>query len=106
MLGRPVEDLIGKTMDDLFPSDLAKSMIRMIKGVLREGKPIEVEEEIQWTILTTTKFPLVREENPSSGRLYHGYYPTGNYPKWQILENIRKLQQLLQQHHPGYLFDD
>ena len=27
MLGRPMNEIIGKTMDDLFPSDLAKKMI-------------------------------------------------------------------------------
>jgi PAS domain S-box-containing protein len=64
MLGRSIEDLIGTTMDDLFPSDLAKSMIEDDKRVLREGKPIEVEEEFNGRFYTTTKFPLMREGKP------------------------------------------
>lgn len=64
MLGRPIRELIGKTMDDLFPSDLAKSMIEDDKRVLREGKPIEVEEEFNGRFYTTTKFPLVRDGKP------------------------------------------
>ena len=61
MLERPVYEIIGKTMDALFPSELAKSMIKDDLRILREGKPIEVIEELNGRFYKTTKFPIKRE---------------------------------------------
>jgi PAS domain S-box-containing protein len=61
MLGRPVHELIGKTMNELFPSELAKSMVEDDLRILREGKPVEVMEELHGRFYTTTKFPITRE---------------------------------------------
>jgi two-component system cell cycle sensor histidine kinase/response regulator CckA len=40
MLGKPLTELLGKTMDELFPSELAKSMVADDLRVLKKGKPI------------------------------------------------------------------
>jgi PAS domain S-box-containing protein len=64
MLGRPVHELIGKTMYDLFPSELAKDMVEDDLRILHEGKPIEVVEELNGRVYTTTKFPIIREGKP------------------------------------------
>ena len=64
MIGRPVQELIGKTMDDLFPSELAKSMVEDDLRILRERKPLEVVEELNGRFYTTTKFPITREGKP------------------------------------------
>jgi diguanylate cyclase (GGDEF)-like protein/PAS domain S-box-containing protein len=61
MLGKPVSELLGKTMDDLFPSDLAKSMIADDLRILREGKPVDVEEELDGRSYSTIKFPIYHE---------------------------------------------
>lgn len=37
MLGRPVEEAIGKAMEELFPPDLAKSIVNADKKILDEG---------------------------------------------------------------------
>ena len=58
MLGRPIHELLGKTMDDLFPSDLAKSMIADDLQILNNGKQINVEEELNGRFYTTIKFPI------------------------------------------------
>ncbi|MDD5210469.1 MAG: PAS domain S-box protein [Elusimicrobiales bacterium] len=58
MLGRPMEELIGKNMDELFPSDLAKSMLEDDKRILREGKEVVVEEEMNGRSYRTIKFPI------------------------------------------------
>lgn len=58
MLGRPLSELLGKTMDELFPSDLAKSMIEDDKKILREGKPYEFVEELEGRVYSTLKFPI------------------------------------------------
>ena len=64
MLGRPLESLLNKTMDDLFPSDLAKSMIKDDQRILSEGKTVVVEEELNGRYYTTIKFPILRDGVP------------------------------------------
>ncbi len=64
MLGKPLEELLGKTMDELFPSDLAKSMVADDLRVLKEGKQITIEEELNGRFYTTTKFPIIHNGKP------------------------------------------
>ncbi|MEZ4528270.1 MAG: PAS domain S-box protein [Desulfobacterales bacterium] len=64
MLGMPLEDILGKTMDELFPSDLAKSMIEDDKKILYEGKLVQVDEELNGRYYTTIKFPVDMEGSP------------------------------------------
>jgi PAS domain S-box-containing protein len=61
MLGMPVEEALGKDMFELFPSELSRSMVEDDKRLLREGKAIEVEEELAGRFYTTLKFPIFRE---------------------------------------------
>ncbi len=65
MLGIPLDKIIGKTMDELFPSDLAKKMIQDDLSALREGKPVVVDEELNGRFYSTTKFPVKREGFPA-----------------------------------------
>jgi len=60
MLGRPIEGLLGKTMDELFPSELAKGMIEDDLRVIRDGQPIKVVEELSGRTFETTKFPVLQ----------------------------------------------
>lgn len=64
MLGKSLPELLGKTMDELFPSELAKSMMADDLRTLREGKQIEVVEELNGRIYKTTKFPIIQQEHP------------------------------------------
>ncbi|MCK9419059.1 MAG: transporter substrate-binding domain-containing protein [Nitrospirae bacterium] len=61
MLGKPVPELLGKTMDELFPTDLAKSMIADDLRILKEGKQVEIEEELNGRFYSTIKFPIYRD---------------------------------------------
>ncbi len=61
MIGRPLEEIYGKTMDEIFPADLARSMIEDDLTVLRQGSPIEVVEELDGRVYKTTKFPIIKE---------------------------------------------
>jgi PAS domain S-box-containing protein len=65
MLGWPVSELLGKTMDELFPSDLAKSMIADDLRILNEGRQVDVVEELNGRVYKTTKFPINRPGLPS-----------------------------------------
>jgi PAS domain S-box-containing protein len=58
MLGKPIDELLGKNMDELFPSELAKNMVADDMRILKEGKTITVEEELNGRFYTTTKFPI------------------------------------------------
>jgi len=64
MLGLPVEEALGKTMDDLFPSDLAKAMIADDLRILKEGRIVVVDEELNGRFYTTIKFPIEVEGKP------------------------------------------
>jgi len=48
-------------MDEIFPADLARSMIEDDLTILRQGRPIEVVEELDGRVYKTTKFPIIRE---------------------------------------------
>ncbi len=64
MIGLPLEIIIGKTMDELFPSDLAKSMIEDDKRVLQKGEIVSVDEELNGRFFTTIKFPISIDGKP------------------------------------------
>ena len=65
MLGRPLEELLGKSMEELFPSELARNMVEDDRRILREGKPLEVEEEFGGRFYSTLKFPIYIDGKPS-----------------------------------------
>ena len=65
MLGMPLEKMLGKTMDDLFPSELAKSMIADDQRILNEGNLITVVEEFNGRVYETTKFPVLEDGKPT-----------------------------------------
>ncbi|HEX2934984.1 MAG TPA: ATP-binding protein [Bacteroidales bacterium] len=58
MIGLPLSEILGKTMFDLFPSDLAKNMVEDDKRILTEGQLVEVDEEFNGRYFTTIKFPI------------------------------------------------
>ena len=64
MLGRPIAELLGKNMEDLFPSELAKSMVADDMRILKEGKKVNVEEELNGRVYSTIKFPVQIEGKP------------------------------------------
>lgn len=64
LLGRPLKELLGKSMDELFPSELAKSMVADDLRILEKGEKIEIEEEFNGHIYSTIKFPIKIEGKP------------------------------------------
>lgn len=65
MLHMPLKNILGRTMDELFPSELAKNMIADDKKILEEGKIVSVDEELHGRYYTTIKFPIhLENENP------------------------------------------
>jgi PAS domain S-box-containing protein len=64
MLGRPIEEVLGKTMDELFPAELAKGMIADDLSVLNGGRSIKVVEDLNGRTFETTKFPIQQTGKP------------------------------------------
>jgi PAS domain S-box-containing protein len=64
MLGKPIAELLGKNMYELFPSVLAKNMVADDLRILKEGKVITVEEELNGRFYSTIKFPIFIEGKP------------------------------------------
>ncbi|MGV8057922.1 MAG: PAS domain S-box protein [Smithellaceae bacterium] len=64
MLGIPVHQALGKTMNELFPSDFAARMVVDDLKILNDGKCVVVEEEFNGRIYETTKFPIFKDAEP------------------------------------------
>lgn len=64
MLGKPLKSLLGKTTDELFPSELSKKMIEVDKEILNRRETVIVEEEFNGRYFTTIKFPIIINDEP------------------------------------------
>jgi two-component system, sensor histidine kinase and response regulator len=64
MLNLPLEQLLGKTMFELFPSDLAGKMIEDDRKILEQDKMVKVCEEMNGKIYETIKFPIALQDEP------------------------------------------
>jgi len=94
-LGMPLDEILGKTMDEIFPSDLAKGMIEDDKRVFREGKPITVVEELGGRIYETIKFPIIVEGKPKYLAGYTMDVTEQKKTKAELEGNIALLRTLL-----------
>lgn len=63
LLKVPVEQAIGKPMSELFPIELAENMVKDDTIVLKNGKTVEVVEELENRIYYTIKFPITLKDN-------------------------------------------
>lgn len=89
MLGKPLNELLGKTMYDLFPSDFAKKMIADDKQILKEGKELVIEEEFNERYYTTIKFPIHIEGKP----LYLAGYTIDNTENMRAEATLRQSEE-------------
>ncbi len=60
LLGKPLDQIIGKKMSELFPKEFANKIIHDDKVVLKSGCRLELEEELDGLYFTTIKFPFER----------------------------------------------
>lgn len=64
MLGMPLQDIIGKNMYELFPSELAEQMVNDDLRVLKERKTVTVREVLNGRHYETIKFPVIIDNIP------------------------------------------
>lgn len=62
LLGRPLSEMLGKTSEELFPPELARSMRADDEEILRTGNLRTVEEIFEGRSYITCKFPLHRPD--------------------------------------------
>ena len=65
MVGRPAEELRGRTMEEMFPAEFARKITDDDFAVVSEGKVVQFDEELNGRFYTTIKFPIHREGKKS-----------------------------------------
>jgi hypothetical protein len=75
MLGRKLEDLLGKNMFELFSGELAWEMVLHDKQILESGEKVQVDEVLNDCYYTTIKIPHTGGwGTPLSFRVNHRHY--------------------------------
>lgn len=64
-LGKQMQEMIGKTVEELFPEDNAKRMMASDLMSMNEGLKFEIEEEIEGRNYSIIKFPIRIEGKPT-----------------------------------------
>ena len=64
MLEMPLEQIIGKSLMELFPGEFARKIEADSRQVLRSGVPLVVDEEFGGRTFKTFKFPISLEGQP------------------------------------------
>lgn len=64
MLGRPLPELLGKSMLELFPRELAEKMTADDRAIIERGKVTKFEEILGERTYETVKFPIFEAGKP------------------------------------------
>jgi len=88
-----LNDMLGKTMNDLFPSELAKKMIADDKKILNKRELVITNEEFKGRHYNTIKFPIIIDGNPR----YLAGYTIDITENIQAQDEIKKLNAELEQ---------
>ncbi|MBL8965423.1 MAG: PAS domain-containing protein [Spirochaetaceae bacterium] len=64
MLGRPLGELLGKSMLELFPRELAEKMTADDRAIIERGKVTKFEETLGERTYETVKFPIFEAGKP------------------------------------------
>jgi signal transduction histidine kinase len=62
MVGIPADEMIGRSMAELFPPELARKITDDDWAVVSSGQVFEVDEELNGRRYTTVKFPLAKKD--------------------------------------------
>jgi len=91
MVGVPGSEMIGKTMADLFPAELAAKITADDWHIVSKGEVLELEEEFNDRCYTTIKFPIIQGEK----NILAGYTIDITERKQSEAERLKLEQQLL-----------
>ena len=96
MLGRPIDEILGKTMDKIFPPDLAESMIADDRRILEKRKPIKVEEELDGRFYETVKFPIIINDKPKYLAGYTMDITERKQTETKLMQSLMKFEKTFQ----------
>ncbi|MBL0224517.1 MAG: PAS domain-containing protein [Geobacteraceae bacterium] len=61
-IGLPSSELIGRSMADLFPAELARRIHEEDRGVVSSGEVLHIEEEVGGRLYNPINFPIIKED--------------------------------------------
>jgi PAS domain S-box-containing protein len=96
MLGRPAKDAIGKSMYELFPEELARSMIEDDIRVLKNNVPVKVVEEFNGRIFETIKFPIQMPGTPPYLAGFTQDITAQKESEEELKKNIEEMEQMIE----------
>jgi len=64
LTGKPLEELVGRTVGDIFPPEQARGIIRDDLKVLSSGMLSQTEEIMQGRFYSSLKFPIPQKDKP------------------------------------------
>jgi PAS domain S-box-containing protein len=96
MFGIPSGLLIGKTMEEVFPSEFAKNVISDDKKALKGKKLIEIEEEFNGRKYFTQKFPIYKKGKPYYLAGYTTEITERKYIEEALIESRERYRELIE----------
>lgn len=64
LLGKPLSELLGKRMDEIFPPEFARNTLACDMQALKEGKEVVAEEQLNGRVYRTIRVPISLEGKP------------------------------------------
>lgn len=64
LLGKPMNEIVGKSMFEIFPTEFARKMVEDDMRILNSGKIETIEEEFNGRYFSTIKFPIIIDNEP------------------------------------------
>ncbi len=90
LVGRPVADQLGRTMEELFPAEFARKMVADDQRVLAGGKAVTLEEEFNGNVYSTIKFPIIIDGKPR----YLAGFTIDITAQRKMLDSLRRVDKL------------